>query len=366
MEKKILIVGGARPNFIKIAPLIQEFSKYRKDVQVRLVHTGQHYDYLMSRIFFENLHIPEPDIYLRSGSASHAVQTAKIMVAFERVLVKEKPDLLIVVGDVNSTLACSLVASKLKTKIAHVESGLRSFDRDMPEEINRIVTDTLSDYLFVSEESGFKNLRSEGISSKKVYFVGNIMIDTLLQHQNVIDKSAVLEQLGLVPRTYCVMTLHRPNNVDSIKALERVYTVLKKVTQKTLLVYPIHPRTKKMIEYHKFLSRFAALKNLHMTDPLGYINFIKLVKESQCVLTDSGGIQEETAAMNIPCLTMRQNTERPLTIDSGTNYLVGTDQKQILNKIALALSGKAKKSRKLKLWDGHTAQRIVKVLLNKL
>ncbi len=364
MKKKIIIVGGARPNFIKIAPLMRQFSsnRYKKRFQSVLVHTGQHYDYEMSKIFFEKLHIPAPDIYLRVGSASHAVQTAIIMTAFEKVILKEKPDLVMVVGDVNSTLACSLVAAKLDTKIAHVEAGLRSFDRQMPEEINRLVTDAASDYLFVSEESGLKNLQKEGIASKKVYFVGNIMIDTLLSNMKAIDKSRILKTLNLKSKTYCVMTLHRPSNVDTKHTLAQVYAMLKALRQRTKVIYPIHPRTMKMIKKHRFLAKFKALENLKMIEPLGYINFVKLVKESQCVLTDSGGIQEETAVLNVPCLTMRKNTERPLTISNGTNYLVGRNKGQIVKKIELALKGRAKQSKRLKFWDGKTAERIVHII----
>ncbi|MFH2138088.1 MAG: UDP-N-acetylglucosamine 2-epimerase (non-hydrolyzing) [Candidatus Omnitrophota bacterium] len=361
MKKKVLVVAGARPNFMKIAPLMKQFAKSSK-FQALLVHTGQHYDYKMSKIFFENLHIHAPDIYLRVGSASHAVQTAKIMESFEKVLIKEKPDLVMVVGDVNSTLACSLTAAKLGVKTAHVEAGLRSFDRRMPEEINRLVTDALSDYLFVSEESGLKNLKKEGVSPAKVYFVGNIMIDTLLDNMPAIERSLILKKLGIKPKTYGAMTLHRPGNVDSRKALEQIYTILKEVTRKTVIIYPLHPRTKKMIEKHKFLAKFKALKNLRMIEPLGYINFVKLVKNSCFVLTDSGGIQEETSVLNIPCLTMRENTERPLTITEGTNYLVGRDKKEIMAKINIVLTGKAKKKRTLTLWDGKTAQRIMGAL----
>ncbi|RKY36123.1 MAG: UDP-N-acetylglucosamine 2-epimerase (non-hydrolyzing) [Candidatus Omnitrophota bacterium] len=362
MKKKIFLVAGARPNFMKIAPLMRQFKKGKDKFQVLLVHTGQHYDYEMSKIFFKNLHIPDPDIYLQIGSASHALQTAKIMIAFEKVVLKEKPDLIMVVGDVNSTLACSLVAAKLNIKVAHVEAGLRSFDLRMPEEVNRMLTDKLSDYLFVSEESGVKNIKDEGISAKKVHFVGNVMIDTLLYYMNAIEKSTILEEKNLISKKYCVMTLHRPGNVDCKKTLAQIYAILKEVTKSIAIVYPLHPRTKKMIKKHTFLKKFNALKNLSMIAPLGYINFIKLVKESHFVITDSGGIQEETAVLNIPCLTIRENTERPITLTNGTNYLVGRNREQIIKKIKLILSGKAKKSKHLNLWDGMTAKRIVKII----
>lgn len=346
-----------------------EFKNYRTNFEVLLVHTGQHYDFEMSEVFFQNLKIPKPDIYLNIGSASHAAQTAKIMVAFEKVVLKEKPDLVIVVGDVNSTVACSLVASKLNVKIAHVEAGLRSFDRTMPEEINRIVTDSLSDFLFVSEPSGIRNLKREGINPEKVYFVGNIMIDTLMSNTNKIKKSDILARIPLNSSNnrlqrgnYAVLTLHRPGNVDSEKTLSEIYEILRAISQRIKIVYPIHPRTKKMIEIHNFLHKFKSLENLLMIDPVGYIDFIKLVREACFVLTDSGGIQEETTVLRVPCLTMRENTERPVTIQEGTNILVGRDKKKIMNAVNKIFQRKWKKSKIPRLWDGKTAERIVKVL----
>jgi len=365
-RKKILLIAGARPNFMKIAPLMKEFKKYKSYFDVFLVHTGQHYDFEMSEVFFKNLDIPKPDIYLGVGSGSHAVQTAKIMIAFEKVVLKEKPDLIIVVGDVNSTLACSLVASKLKVKIAHVEAGLRSFDRTMPEEINRVLTDSLSDYLFVSEESGLKNLRKEGIDSKKVYFVGNVMIDTLMNSRAKIGKSNILKKLKLIPNTYCVLTLHRPGNVDSESSLREIYHILEAISEKIKIIYPIHPRTQKMLKIHNFLDKFQGLPNFLMIKPLGYIDFIKLVKESKFVLTDSGGIQEETTVLKIPCLTMRENTERPVTIKEGTNTLAGKDKYRILKTIRRILGSKYKKGKIPEFWDGSTAKRIVKILFQKM
>ena len=364
MIKKVILVAGARPNFVKIGSLMREFKRHKKYFRVSLVHTGQHYDFGMSEVFFQNLKIPKPNIYLNVGSASHATQTAKIMTAFEKVVLKEKPDLVIVVGDVNSTLACSLVASKLNVKVAHVEAGLRSFDRTMPEEINRIVTDSLSDYLFVSEESGIRNLRREGIDSKKVYFVGNVMIDTLLLNMSKINKSNILHRISVKPSTYAVLTLHRPNNVDSEEALSEIYDILSVISQQIKIVYPIHPRTKKMIRVHKFLKKFEKLKNLLIIDPLGYADFIKLVKMSRFVLTDSGGIQEETAVLKIPCLTMRQNTERPVTLRKGTNYLVGRNKPKIMKIVRKILNGKSKKGTIPKFWDGKTAERIISYLVS--
>ncbi|MEW6603023.1 MAG: UDP-N-acetylglucosamine 2-epimerase (non-hydrolyzing), partial [Nitrospirota bacterium] len=309
--KKIMVIAGARPNFMKIAPLMSEIARHKKKMHAVLVHTGQHYDYKMSAVFFQNLNIPEPDVYLNVGSGSHAFQTAKIMMEFEEVVLREKPDVVIVVGDVNSTLACSLVASKLNIRIAHVEAGLRSFDRTMPEEVNRIVTDSISDWLFVSEKSGLTNLRREGVDAGKMFFVGNTMIDTLLSHMKVIDRSGIVEHLHLNKKDYCVMTLHRPSNVDSTESLSEIYAILQLISRKVRIVYPVHPRTLKMIKMHGYFSRFRELDNLLMVEPLGYVDFIKLVKESLFVMTDSGGIQEETTVLGVPCLTMRENTERP-------------------------------------------------------
>ena len=372
MKKKIMLIAGARPNFVKIAPLLRELNKYKKHFSTVLVHTGQHYDFTMSEVFFRDLNIPKPDIYLNVGSGSHAFQTAKIMMAFEKVLLQEKPYLVVVVGDVNSTVACSLVAAKFNIKIAHVEAGLRSFDRTMPEEINRVLTDALSDYLFVSEKSGLKNLNKEGVSSEKVFFVGNVMIDSLMANAIKINRSSILKclfnqkgQSGEQFPPYAVITLHRPSNVDSIQALSEIYTILKKVSGHIKIIYPIHPRTIKMIQMHKYLQEFERLKNLKMIAPLGYIDFIKLVSSAAFVLTDSGGIQEETTVLGIPCLTMRTNTERPITIKKGTNHLVGRDVNNILEQIKLILNGKAKKGAVPELWDGKSAERIINIVLKR-
>ncbi|ODS32209.1 MAG: UDP-N-acetylglucosamine 2-epimerase [Candidatus Scalindua rubra] len=371
MKKKIVIVAGARPNFMKIGPLMHEFIRHKNIFNTILIHTGQHYDFEMSEKFLKDLNIPKPDYFLNVGSASHATQTAKIMVAFEKVILNVMPDLVVVVGDVNSTLACAIVASKLNIKIAHVEAGLRSFDRTMPEEINRIVTDSLSDYLFVSEESGLMNLKAEGVNSKKVYFVGNIMIDTLLSKMNIIAKCNILNSLSmrdktnkLKLKTYAVLTLHRPANVDSNESLTKIYNILKTISQKTKIVYPIHPRTKKMIKKHNFLKKFELLNNLIMVKPLGYIDFIKLAKDSRFVLTDSGGIQEETTFLKVPCLTMRDNTERPVTIKKGTNYLVGRNKSRVVRHVDYILNNSNKRSQIPKLWDGKTAERIVRIIIN--
>ncbi len=355
------MVAGARPNFMKIASLMKELEKVRKFRTV-LVHTGQHYDFRMSEIFFQELEIPKPDIHLNVGPGLQAVQTAGIMTRFERVAQKEKPALVIVVGDVNSTMACALVAAKLGIRIAHVEAGLRSFDRTMPEEINRIVTDQLSDALFVSEASGLKNLKKEGVPSKKVFFVGNIMIDTLLLHWKRIERSCIVESLGLAGEDYCALTLHRPNNVDSARALLEIYGILRATPSRLKIIYPIHPRARKMIQAYGLLEKFKKIKNLAMIEPLGYLDFIKLVKESKLVLTDSGGIQEESTFLKIPCLTMRENTERPVTLTQGTNVLVGRDKKRILTAVDAIGKDRWKKGTVPRLWDGKTASRIVEVL----
>ena len=362
MKKRILIVAGARPNFMKVAPLMCEFNKYTSCLEVLLVHTGQHYDFEMSEVFFQDLRIPKPDIHLNIGSASHAVQTAKIMIAFERVALREKPNLVIVVGDVNSTLACALVSSKLNIEIAHIEAGLRSFDRTMPEEINRTVTDSLSDYLFVSERSGLRNLKSEGIDANKVYFVGNIMIDTLSANLPIINRSNILNECELTNREYCVMTLHRPSNVDSQETLCEIFDVLSSISKKIQIVYPIHPRAKKMMKKHNFSNKFGKLDNLLVVDPLGYIDFIGLIKESKFVITDSGGIQEESTFLGIPCLTIRKNTERPVTVEKGTNYLVGRNKTNVLRCVKKILNGESKQGSIPELWDGKTAERIIEVL----
>ena len=339
---------------------MREFNRHKKHFDVLLVHTGQLYDFQMSDVFFKDLDIPKPDIHLNIGSASHAIQTARIMVTFEKVVLKEKPDLVMVVGDVNSTVACSLVASKLNIKVAHVEAGLRSFDRTMPEEINRIVTDSLSDYLFVTEENGVKNLKKEGISKDKVHFVGNVMIDTLISNMPKINRSKILKAYSLQPKAYSVLTLHRPSNVDVKEALSEIFEILEAVTEKIKIVYPIHPRTKKMMRSHGFLKKFEGLSNLIMVEPQGYIDFIKLIKESRFVLTDSGGIQEESTMLDVPCLTMRENTERPVTITEGTNVLVGRSYSKIVRYVNQILAGKSKQGKTPKFWDGKAAQRIAK------
>ena len=353
---KIVAVAGARPNFMKIAPLMWEIHR-RQGVDVCLVHTGQHYDQKMSQVFFEELQIPRPDIDLGVGSGSHAVQTAEVMKRFEQVVLEQRPDIVLVVGDVNSTVACALTAVKLGVKVAHVEAGLRSFDRSMPEEINRLLTDTISHWLFVSERSGVTNLQREGIPEERIFFVGNVMIDTLLACRERIEQSTVLNELGLRERGYAVVTLHRPQNVDEPEMLARLLDVLDQLQHELPIVFPVHPRTKAALSEHP-VARAASLR---LIDPLGYLDFMKLMANARVVLTDSGGIQEETTVLGVPCLTLRNNTERPVTISEGTNVLVGLESPRIVAAWREAID-RPKTGRVPELWDGHTAQRILDVL----
>jgi len=345
---KIIVVAGARPNFMKIAPLMHEMQKH-SNLDVFLVHTGQHYDKKMSDDFFTELNIPTPDINLGVGGGSHAEQTAKIMVEFEKVCISENPDLVVVVGDVNSTIACALVAKKLNIKVAHVEAGLRSFDFEMPEEINRVLTDRISDYLFVTEQSGIDNLHKEGYSVDKIFFVGNVMIDNLID--NLHKKTNIVKDLEL--DNYCLVTMHRPSNVDTKDKLLEILDIFDNVGCQ--IVWPIHPRTLKNLESFGLSDRIAKFVIL---EPQGYLDFITLVSSAKFVLTDSGGIQEETTYLGIPCLTMRENTERPSTITLGTNQLVH-NKEEILN--ALKYLGSHKHSIP-PLWDGHAAKRIVEII----
>jgi len=362
---KFLIVVGARPNFIKIAPLFEEFKNY-KNIKPALVHTGQHYDYKMSQVFFHDLNIPKPDYNLGVGSGSHAWQTAKTMERLEPVLLKEKPDLVIVVGDVNSTLAGALVAAKLHIPVAHIEAGLRSFDMAMPEEINRRLTDHISDFLFVTEPSGVKHLLNEGIDKKKIYLVGNIMIDALIKSKEKIRKSKILKELNLKKKKYAVLTLHRPENVDNKKKLKALFSALEEVQEKIKLIYPIHPRVRKRIAEFGLIPIFNKMKNLILIDALGYLDFLSLEAEARFVLTDSGGIQEETTFLRLPCLTLRRNTERPTTVEIGTNIICGNDRKKIIREVDRILLTKQKRGKIPKFWDGKVAQRITKIIYNHL
>ena len=355
---KIISVVGTRPNFVKIASLVKEFSKH-PDITNILVHTGQHYDEKMSDSFFRELEIPEPDINLGIGSGSHAEQTGRIMIEFEKVLLNEKPDLVLVVGDVNSTLACALTSVKLGIKVAHIEAGLRSFDREMPEEINRILTDQISDYLFTTEKDAEKNLLNEGIAKSKIFFVGNLMIDTLLIHK---ERASNLKKPD--SNDYAILTLHRPSNVDDKETLSNILEIIREIQSQIKIIWPMHPRTRNNLEGFNLKEKLKEMKNVSISDPLTYLEFMNAVMNSKFVLTDSGGIQEETTVLNIPCITLRDNTERPVTIEQGTNYLAGSNKNSILEIIQKVLNGKAKQYRGIEFWNGKAAERIVSVIKN--
>lgn len=362
---KVISVVGARPNFMKIAPLHKAFQKY-SGVQHRIVHTGQHYDANMSKVFFDDLELPHPDFYLGVGSGSHAEQTAKIMVEFEKIVLAEKPDAVVVVGDVNSTLACSLVCAKLLIPVAHVEAGLRSFDRTMPEEINRILTDSIADFLFVSERSGLANLHNEGIADSRVFFVGNVMIDSLIQFREKANRSMIKKSLGADGKRYALVTLHRPSNVDVQESLMNVLSMLEKISKQHTVIFPVHPRTRKMIDEFKLTDRLHLNANMVFCDPLSYVDFLCLLESAALAITDSGGIQEETTYLGIPCLTVRENTERPVTVTEGTNTLTGFDYERTAAEATMVFQGKYKKGHIPELWDGKTAERITKILAEKI
>ncbi len=358
---KVINVCGARPNFMKIAPLMRAYKEHDA-IEPVLVHTGQHYDQKMSRLFFDELQIPRPDLNLEVGSGSHAQQTAEIMKRFEPVVVERNPDMVLVVGDVNSTIACALVAIKLGVAVAHVEAGLRSFDTTMPEEINRVLTDRISDLLFVSEPSGLANLEREGVDLDKVHFVGNVMIDTLQFNRAKADQSSILTELGLAAGQFVVVTLHRPSNVDDPTVFGRILDVFEQVQADLPIVFPMHPRTRKNIEQMGFAARVEAMRQLRILEPLGYLEFLKLLAEAAAVLTDSGGIQEETTILKTPCLTIRENTERPVTLEQGTNHLVGTDPAKILAAYRSVRSNPVTDQPPPEKWDGQAAGRIAEVL----
>ena len=374
---KIISVVGARPNFMKIAPIIRAIDKHnacakRKPIEPILVHTGQHYDYEMSKIFFQDLELPEPDVYLSVGSGTHAQQTARVMTRLEKVLVKENPDLVVVVGDVNSTLAGALAAVKLHIPVAHVEAGLRSYDKTMPEEINRLLTDAISDYLFTPSPDADANLRNEGIAEEKIFLVGDVMVDSLLFSKEKAAQSDILSRLGLQRGEYSLLTLHRPENADHESSLTRIALALKEISQQIPVIFPCHPRTRKTISQFG-LSQFfeiaydAASGNrgssgVHLIAPLGYLDFLQLMINCKFIMTDSGGIQEETTVLNIPCITLRNTTERPITISEGTNVLVGNDTQKIVHEAFNILEGKGKSGSRPQFWDGKSAERIVAIL----
>jgi UDP-N-acetylglucosamine 2-epimerase (non-hydrolysing) len=364
---KIISVVGARPNFMKIAPVIRAIDKHNsasksEPIEHILVHTGQHYDYEMSQVFFEDLKLPEPDTHLGIGSGSHAEQTGRVMIEFEKALVKEKPDLVIVVGDVNSTLAAALTAAKIPIPVAHVEAGLRSYDLTMPEEINRLLTDHISDYLFTPSPDANDNLKKEGIPADRVFRVGNVMVDSLLMSKSLADKSDALSRLKLSRQGYALLTLHRPSNVDDKESLSRIMAAIGQVSQRLPIVFPAHPRTQKRLEEFDFHFNLTPQFNVSIIPPLGYLDFLNLEMNAKFVMTDSGGMQEETTVLNVPCLTLRKTTERPITVSQGTNTVVWNKTDMIINEAVKILDGRGKKGKCPELWDGKTAERIVAII----
>ena len=356
------IIAGARPNFMKVAPIIEAIEHANRkgyDIHYRLIHTGQHYDRNMSDNFFEQLQIPMPDLNLEAGGGTQAEQTANIMVRYEKVLFEQKPDLCLVVGDVTSTMACSIAAKKLGVKVAHVEAGLRSFDLSMPEEINRMVTDVLADYFFTTSDVANRHLRKAGTLARQIFFVGNTMIDTLLKHRPRFFQPPIWAQLGLQDRQYLVMTLHRPANVDQAEKLRSLIAEITSNAQGLPIVFPVHPRTAKI-----FQDLGITADNLFTAEPMSYLEFNYLVERARCVITDSGGITEETTVMGVPCITLRDNTERPETVTVGTNELIGTDPKAIRPAMEMLFAGRWKKGEITKRWDGKAAARIIRHLIN--
>ncbi|MBD3868176.1 MAG: UDP-N-acetylglucosamine 2-epimerase (non-hydrolyzing) [Acidobacteria bacterium] len=364
---KIINVVGARPNFMKIAPLIDAMNRFPDRIEHLLVHTGQHYDRKMSKAFFEDLGMPRPDIDLEVGSGTHAEQTGKVMMAFEKVCRDTAPDLVVVVGDVNSTMACTITAKKLGIRVAHVEAGLRSRDMAMPEEINRLCTDVLCDYLFTTDLLADRNLVQEGVPEEKIHFVGNVMIDTLLKHSERASKLPFPEGLDVTPGEYAVLTLHRPSNVDDRDTLEGVLEALHQVSERLPIVFPIHPRTEKMVrqfDLGHYLENAGAGRGFRLIEPIGYLDFLHLNMNAKMILTDSGGIQEEATVLGVPCITLRFNTERPITCEMGTNVLVGNRKEDILSAAGKVLADPDREYQVPDRWDGRAADRIVKILMD--
>jgi UDP-N-acetylglucosamine 2-epimerase (non-hydrolysing) len=360
---KVINVVGARPNFMKVAPIVEAMRRRARDFAPLVLHTGQHYDAQMSDAFFRDLGLPVPDVYLGVGSGSHAQQTAAVMQSFEPIVVKEQPDWVLVVGDVNSTLACALVCSKLGIRVAHVEAGLRSRDRTMPEEINRLLTDQIADLLLTPSEDADANLLAEGIPPERIRFVGNVMIDSLFGQLKRAEASSIREELELVEGGYATLTLHRPSNVDDPATFSRILDALEQISKRLPVVFPVHPRTRARLDEFALGERVARCENLRLIEPLGYLDFLRLYSGARLVLTDSGGIQEETTALSIPCLTLRENTERPITVSIGTNKIVGTDTERITHAAFAALNAapvsEQQRTRIPPFWDGHAAERIL-------
>ena len=363
----VINVVGARPNFIKMAPIIEAMQKYPDRFQPLLVHTGQHYDERMSKSFFVDLGMPKPDLNLEVGSGSHAEQTARIMVEFERVCLSHMPDLVIVVGDVNSTMACTIAAKKLGIRVAHVEAGLRSRDMSMSEEINRLCTDVLCDYLFTTDHFANENLIAEGVAPEKIFFVGNVMIDTLLRHLELARRLGLIEQWGLKPGGFATLTLHRPSNVDDPVVFRGILDALTAISNEIPIIFSIHPRTRKRAEqfgFRDYFSMTAKPRSLWITEALGYLELLHLNVNARMVITDSGGVQEETTVLGVPCITLRNNTERPITCEVGTNVVVGNSRDKILHHATAVLKGEASPGKVPEKWDGKAAERIVQILAN--
>lgn len=360
---KVHLVVGARPNFMKIAPLYNELAKHSNIFEPKLIHTGQHYDEKMSKLFFEDLKMPKPDVYLSVGSGSHGIQTARVIERYEDYLLSgDMPELIVVAGDVNSTFACAYVAKKHHVSVAHLEAGLRSFDNAMPEEINRILTDRISDILLTPSLDGNENLIKEGTDPKRIMFVGNIMIDSIVEHRKHADASNILCDLGIDEKQpYILVTLHRPSNVDSIDGLSIILKAFRDLSSKTKIVFPMHPRTKANVSRLQLDYLVNGDPNLLITDPIGYLDFMKLQMNATLILTDSGGIQEESTFFGVPCLTLRENTERPITITEGTNKLVKLDTQCIVSEAERVLKGDSQSGSIPMFWDGQTAKRVVKV-----
>jgi UDP-N-acetylglucosamine 2-epimerase (non-hydrolysing) len=358
----VLIVAGARPNFMKVAPLLQELLKYPAFFRTRLVHTGQHYDAEMSDVFFDDLEMPRPDRFLGIGSGSHAEQTARVMLAFEQVCAEEQPNLVIVVGDVNSTMACAITAKKLCVAVAHVEAGLRSRDWTMPEEVNRVLTDAISDFLFTPSRDANDNLLREGVAPQRIHFVGNVMIDCLLAHFPKTEARNTLGRFGVEAGNYASLTLHRPSNVDDSEVLKGIVEVLMEVSQLLPIVWPVHPRSRRMLEQRDLLLRVERSPGLRLTDPMGYLDMLTLNRGARMIITDSGGLQEEATVLSVPCITLRQNTERPVTVDAGANRVVGNRPDAIRSAIWSVWNGNRPQIRVPELWDGMASRRIVEAL----